>query len=70
MLVLSRKKGERIQIDGDITLTVLSIQGGRVQLGFAAPAHIAIQREEVRRRIEEDQARGFAPTDVEAIGAR
>jgi len=30
MLVLSRKEGERIQIADTITLTVLSVRGGKV----------------------------------------
>jgi carbon storage regulator len=51
MLVLCRKEGERIQIDDAITLTVLSVHGGRVRLGFAAPSHVPIHREEVSRRI-------------------
>ena len=51
MLVLSRKQGERIQIADAITVTVLSIDGGRVRLGFAAPADVPIHREEVRHRI-------------------
>ena len=37
MLVLSRKLGEKIVIGKDITLTVVSIMGNRVQLGVEAP---------------------------------
>ena len=51
MLVLSRKEGERIQIADAITLTVLSVHGGRVRLGFVAPADVPIHREELFRRI-------------------
>lgn len=55
MLVLSRKAGERIQIADVITLTILSVNHGRVRLGFAAPSHIPVHREEVRRRIDEQR---------------
>lgn len=51
MLVLSRKAGERIQIADAITLTVLSVHGGRVRLGFTAPPNVPIHREEVFRRV-------------------
>ena len=52
MLVLSRKEGERIRIADSITLTVLSVHGGRVRLGFAAQENVPIHREEVWQRID------------------
>ena len=55
MLVLSRKEGERIQIADTITLTVLSVRGGKVQLGFAAPSSVSIHREEVQRRVDAER---------------
>lgn len=52
MLVISRKCGERIVIPGcSVTLTVLGVKGNKVRLGVAAPAEIAVLREEVVRRI-------------------
>jgi carbon storage regulator len=50
MLVLSRHVGETVVIDGDIRVTVVSIQGDKVRLGFTAPASVTIDREEVHRR--------------------
>ena len=52
MLVLSRKSGEEIYIGLDIKVSVLSITGGRVRLGLAAPSGVPIHREEIHRRIE------------------
>lgn len=46
MLVLRRKVGERIMIDGRIEVTVLRVRGGKVRLGFAAPNTVCINREE------------------------
>ncbi len=51
MLVLTRKKGERIQLGDTVTLTVLEIRGTTVRLGFEAPATTPIHREEVYKRI-------------------
>jgi hypothetical protein len=34
MLILRRRIGERIVIDGRIEITVLHIRGGKVRLGF------------------------------------
>jgi len=52
MLVLSRRKGERIVIDDRITITVVACRGGRAVLGIDAPAEVSIEREELRRRVE------------------
>jgi carbon storage regulator len=52
MLVLSRKRGERIVMPGcELVLTVLAIDGKTVRLGIAAPAEVAVHREEVRQRL-------------------
>ena len=47
MLVLSRKEGESITIEGGITVTVLSQQGENVRLGIEAPPWVRILRAEV-----------------------
>jgi carbon storage regulator len=68
MLVLSRKIGEQITIDNDIVVTVVSVKGNQVRLGFTAPASVSICREELltgsaqaeRRRAAAEQ--GLAKT--------
>ena len=47
MLVLSRRVGETIVIDGNITVTVLEFSGSRVRLGFDAPQDVFIRRNEI-----------------------
>lgn len=47
MLVLSRKKSERIVIGDEITVTIVEIRGDKVRLGFEAPAEIGIWRHEL-----------------------
>jgi carbon storage regulator len=47
MLVLSRKPGERIRIGKDIWVTIISIDGRRVQVGIDAPIELIISREEL-----------------------
>ena len=56
MLVLSRRFGESIVIDGGITVTVLKMKGNVVQLGFDAPKAVSIQRSEICQRIREFKA--------------
>jgi carbon storage regulator CsrA len=38
MLVLTRKPGAKVVIDGGITVTVVRVLGNRVRLAFDAPA--------------------------------
>lgn len=48
MLVLSRKRNERIVIgEGEITVEVLKICGNKVNLGIEAPPEVMINRQEV-----------------------
>jgi carbon storage regulator len=47
MLVLTRKLGEKVVINGDITLVVVAVEKDRVRLGFEAPRDVAIFREEL-----------------------
>jgi carbon storage regulator len=49
MLVLSRKFGESVVIDGGITVTVLKVKGNVVQLGIDAPREVSIRRSELRK---------------------
>jgi carbon storage regulator len=53
MLVLSRKKEEKIHIGNDITITVLRIKGHSVQIGIEAPDGVAIFRNELLPASEE-----------------
>jgi carbon storage regulator len=50
MLVLTRKLGEKLVIDGDIIVTVVGIQRGKVRLGVVAPEYIDVDRQEVHQR--------------------
>jgi len=49
MLVLTRKPGESIRIDGEITVTVSEVRGGRVKLSIDAPKSVRIVRVTNRR---------------------
>lgn len=58
MLVLKRKKGERVVINDNIVIEVTELRGGNVVgLGFDAPRHVSIHREEVYNSIRRDGGR-------------
>ncbi len=50
MLVLSRRQGEEICVDGDVTIRVLKVRGRRVRLGISAPPKIRVLRKELLAR--------------------
>ncbi len=52
MLVLSRRVGERILIDGQIAVTVVEVRGGQIRLGIEAPRQIPVWREEAAGKTE------------------
>ena len=47
MLVLSRRKNERIVIGENIVITVVEVRGDKVRLGIAAPIEVPVHRSEV-----------------------
>ncbi len=51
MLVLSRKKNERIVINDNIEIVVVEIRGDKVRLGVEAPPEIPVHRREVYEAI-------------------
>lgn len=53
MLVLTRKIGEEIIIDGAIRVTVTMIKGDKVRIGITAPPEIRVDRAEIFERLRE-----------------
>lgn len=51
MLVLSRKVEQRIVIDQNIVVTILSIAGDKVKVGIEAPRNVTVNREEIEEKI-------------------
>ncbi len=58
MLILTRKDAETITIGDDITVTILSVNGNQVRLGVVAPKDVAVHREEIYERIQQEKSSG------------
>ncbi len=55
MLILTRRVGESLMVGDDITVTVLGVKGNQVRIGVNAPRDVAVHREEIYQRIQEDE---------------
>lgn len=54
MLILTRKKGETIQIGNEIEIKIISIQGDQVKIGIEAPKTVEVYRKEIYEQIQEE----------------
>ena len=61
MLVLSRKRDERIVIGDNIVITVVEVRGDKVRLGIDAPAEVPVHRQEVIEAMRRSETPTKAP---------
>lgn len=66
MLVLSRKLGETIVIDGNIKVEIVQVDGQRVRLGITAPRDVPIRRSELAPQAPGGEVRAEVPEEATA----
>ena len=71
VLVITRKIGESIIINQNISVSILSYKGNSIRIGIKAPLNIQVFREEIFKKVDEEnkkavkllQARHKPPDD-------
>ncbi len=69
MLVLTRKSGESITIGDDIRIYIQEVRGNQVKIGVQAPPNVAVHREEIYLRIQEENKRASKVTQDMMLNA-
>jgi carbon storage regulator len=57
MLILTRRVGETLMVGDEVTVTVLGVKGNQVRIGVNAPKDVAVHREEIYQRIQNENAK-------------
>ena len=69
MLILARKPGESLYVGDDIRITVLSVQGKQVKIGITLPPDKVVYREEVYRRVMDENRMALATSTEDLLAA-
>jgi carbon storage regulator len=60
MLFLTRKIGETIMINDDVSITVIHVSGRTVKLGIKYPKTVRVYRQEIYDRIKAEASKDIA----------
>ena len=69
MLILTRRPGESLYLGENIRITVLGMQGKQVKLGLEVPGDTTVYREEVYKRVREENRRALATSNEDFMVA-
>jgi carbon storage regulator len=62
MLILSRKPGESIVVDGRIVIKIMRLEGDMVKVGIEAPLNVPVHRQEVYDEIQKNNQEALTQT--------
>lgn len=69
MLILTRRPGESLYLGDNIKITVLGMQGKQVKLGIEVPSDTTVYREEVYKRVIEENRNALASKNEDLMQA-
>jgi carbon storage regulator len=65
MLILGRREGDSILIDGGIRIVVVSCDRGGVRIGIDAPSTVKILRGEIADQVRTENQRAVMPASAD-----
>ncbi|MBQ9406539.1 MAG: carbon storage regulator CsrA [Desulfovibrio sp.] len=69
MLILTRRPGESLYLGDKIRITVLGMQGKQVKIGLDVPSDTTVYREEVYRKVIEENRRALETSNNDLMVA-
>jgi carbon storage regulator len=69
VLILGRRAGEAVVINGDVRLVILACDRRGVRIGIDAPAQVSIVREEILHQVAAENKRGAALQSLAELAA-
>jgi carbon storage regulator len=69
MLVLTRKKGQKLIINDNIEVTILETRGDTVKIGVNAPKNVTIFREEIYEEIKKANKQAIKDISVNEVAS-
>jgi carbon storage regulator len=70
MLILTRRIGESLIISDNVTVTVLGTKGNQIRIGITAPNNVTVYRDEIYKRIKQEQQGDVTPSAPQGAVAR
>jgi carbon storage regulator len=64
MFILTRRIGEAVRIGSNVRIQILSQHGNQVRIGIHAPKTVAVHREEVFERIQQERTAEASPPSL------
>jgi carbon storage regulator len=65
MLILTRRVGEAVVINEEVTVTILGVKGNQVRIGVNAPKSVSVHREEIFERIKNERESSARPSTAD-----
>ena len=64
MLIITRRRGERIMVGDEVTVEIMEIGGNSVRVGISAPRSVPVYREEIYTAVRDEprEAADAAPS--------
>lgn len=69
MLVLTRKKGQKLIINDNIEIVILETKGDSIKVGIKAPKNVSIFREEVYEEIKKANQQSIKESSTNELDA-